>query len=62
MTQNIYQDREFIKKYFLKQFEFFSAADRSPAIVHTQFGVYILGMRTHGAQRNHAMAGNFRAA
>jgi hypothetical protein len=49
-------------KRFLQQAEFFGAADGSPTIVHPQLSVNVLSMGTYGAQRNHALTGNFRAA
>ena len=48
-------------EYLLKQIEFFGPADGSPAIVHPQLGVNVLGVGTHGAQRHHEFTGNFRA-
>jgi len=51
-------------EYLLKQIEFFSAADRSPAIVHPQLGVYVLGVGTHGAQdtmHSRAISGPFKS-
>ena len=48
-------------EYWLKQIEFFCAADGSPAIVHSQLGVNVLGVSTNGVQRHHAMTGDFRA-
>ena len=49
-------------EYWLKQIEFFCAADGSPAIVHSQLGVNVLGVSTNGAQRHHAFMGDFWAA
>ena len=53
---------EMIYGWILKQIEFFGAADGSPAIVDPQLGVNVLGVGPHGAQRQHAFTGNFRAA
>ncbi len=61
VTQNPCQDRGFINEVLLQQIEFFGAADGSPAIVHPQLGVNVLGVGTHGAQRHHEFTGNFRA-
>ncbi len=46
----------------LKQMEFFSAADGSPAVVHPQLGVNVLGVGPDCAQREHALTGDFWAA
>jgi hypothetical protein len=48
-------------EYWLKQIEFFGAADGSPAIVHSQLSVNVLGVSTNGAQGHHAFTGDFRA-
>ena len=47
-------------EYLLEQIEFFGAADGSPAIVHSQLGINVLGVGSHGVQRHHAFTGNFR--
>ena len=61
MIQNPCQDRGFINGVLLQQIEFFGAADGSPAVVHPQLGVNVLGVGTHGVQRHHEFTGNFRA-
>ena len=48
-------------EYWLRQIEFFCAADGSPAIVHSQLGVNFLDVGADGAQRHHAFTGDFRA-
>jgi hypothetical protein len=61
VTQNPCQDRGLIEAGLLQQIEFFGAADGSPAVVHPQLGVNILGVGPHGVQRHHELTGNFRA-
>jgi Major Facilitator Superfamily len=45
-----------------RQAEFPGAADRCPAVVHTELGVDVLGVSPNGVQRHDELASNFRAA
>src|SRR5208283_4458580 len=44
-----------------RQVEFPGPADRGPAIVHTELGVDISGVRPYGAQRHDELASDLRA-
>lgn len=40
--------------------ELLGPADRGPTVVHTELGVDVLGVRAHGVQRHHELAGDIR--
>ncbi len=44
-----------------RQVEFRGSAYRGPAVGHGEFGVDVLGVRPHGVQRHHELAGDGRA-
>ena len=44
-----------------QQVELLGPADRCPAVVHAELGVDVLGVRAHGVQRHHELAGDVRA-
>src|SRR5207253_9085973 len=43
-----------------RQVELPGSADRCPAVVHTELGVDVLGVRPHGVQRHYELASDFR--
>src|SRR6185437_13347133 len=45
-----------------RQVEFPGAADRGPAVVHTELGVDVLSVSPNGVQRHDELASDFRAA
>jgi hypothetical protein len=44
-----------------QQAEFGGPADRCSAAGHREFGIYVLGVRPHGVQGHHELAGDGRA-
>ena len=45
-----------------QQVELLGPADRRPTVVHAELGVDVLGVRAHGVQRHHELAGDLRTA